>query len=107
MVLGGQIALGIYALLLAVGGVIGYVKAKSRPSLIAGLVSAGVAVASLAWSTRRPVPGFVLGIFLAAALFFLFQARYRKSGKFMPAGLLVVASVAVGLLLLAIILVSA
>ena len=47
------ITLGIYAVLLGVGGIIGFVKAGSRPSLIAGLISAVLALAAVGALTRR------------------------------------------------------
>jgi uncharacterized membrane protein (UPF0136 family) len=92
----GQVTLGIYALLLAVGGVIGYFKAGSRPSLIAGTASALVALAALALSVANNRLGVPLGMIVAIALFLLFGYRYAaKTGKFMPSGLLAVVSLIV------------
>ncbi len=92
----GQITLGIYALLLGVGGLIGYFKAGSRPSLIAGSLSAIAAALALVLSIRAFRSGVSLGLLLSAALFVLFGYRYAvKTRKFMPTGLLAIASLVV------------
>jgi uncharacterized membrane protein (UPF0136 family) len=92
----GQIALAIYAVLLAVGGIIGYTKAASRPSLIAGLASALAAVVALALSFQNARLGMGLGSAVAALLLLFFGYRFAlKTRKFMPSGLLAVVSLAV------------
>lgn len=92
----GQITLGIYALLLAVGGLIGYLKAGSRPSLIAGSLSALTAIGALALSVGNYRLGIPLGLILSITLFVLFGYRYAvKTRKFMPSGLLAIASLVV------------
>ena len=90
-----QVTLGVYAALLAVGGAAGYVKARSRPSLIAGLACAAFALVCL-WLTfdHRPL-GTILGMILALALIVFFGRRFYNSRKFMPAGLLTLVSVLV------------
>jgi uncharacterized membrane protein (UPF0136 family) len=82
----------VYALLVAIGGVIGYVKAKSNQSLISGLGS-GVALA-IAWyiSLQNPTTGLALAAAIAVALLVVFALRFRATGKFMPAGLLAILS---------------
>jgi len=92
----GQVTLGIYGVLLAVGGLIGYFKAGSRPSLIAGLLSAVAAFVALGLSVGRSQLGPPLGLLLSIVLFVLFGYRYAiKTGKFMPSGLLAVISLVV------------
>jgi len=92
----GQVTLGIYGVLLAVGGLIGYFKAGSRPSLIAGLLSAVAAFGALGISISRSQLGPSLGLLLSIVLFVLFGYRYAiKTGKFMPSGLLAVVSLIV------------
>ena len=83
-------------MLLAVGGVIGYVKAGSRPSLIAGSASAVTALVALGLSIANHRLGIPLGLILSITLFVLFGYRYAiKTSKFMPSGLLAIASLIV------------
>ncbi len=92
----GQIAslvvLAVYALLLGVGGVMGFVKAGSRPSLIAGLISAALAVGCLVLSVPNPALGRNLGMTLALLLGVFFGYRYAVRPKWMPSGLMAVVS---------------
>ena len=89
-----------YAVLLVVGGLIGYRKAGSRPSLIAGSVSGAVALLA-AGLMLRDGRAIWLGVVLAALMLIVFTIRFTKTRKFMPSGLLGVVSGAVllGLLL--------
>ncbi|MFO0888105.1 MAG: TMEM14 family protein [Isosphaeraceae bacterium] len=89
----GQTILSVYALLLAVGGVIGYTKAGSRPSLIAGIASAIVVVIALFLTTTAPRLGLGIGAVVALLLAGFFGSRFSKTGKFMPSGMMAVVSV--------------
>jgi len=92
----GHVTLGIYAALLAVGGIMGFVKARSRASLIAGLVSATAALVALVLARLRYALGFPLGMALAIVLILFFGYRFALRGrKFMPTGLLAVLSLVV------------
>lgn len=83
----------VYGLLVLFGGVIGYLKAKSRPSLIAGSVF-GITLVVLAvvalLGAHQKVPAFSAAV--AGVLLVLFGFRYWRSKKLMPAGLLTVLS---------------
>ncbi len=84
----------VYAVLVAVGGLIGYLKAKSLPSLIMGslsfllLLAAGYGIGSgKGW-------GLPLAAALALFLLVFFSLRYVKSSPhaFMPGGLMAILS---------------
>lgn len=97
----GHVTLGIYAVLLAVGGIMGFVKARSRPSLIAGLVSAVAAVIALVLSATGNLWGRPLGLLLAIVLFLFFGYKYALRAKvFMPNGLMAVVSLVVVMILI-------
>jgi uncharacterized membrane protein (UPF0136 family) len=92
----GQITLVIYAVLLGVGGLIGYLKLGSRSSLIAGSISAVAALVALGLSAANNALGVPLGLLLSISLFVLFGYRYAvKTRKFMPSGMLAVVSLVV------------
>ena len=95
-----MIVLGVYAVLLAVGGVMGYVKAQSRPSLIAGTVSAVLELVALGLATQRAFLGFLLGAIIAVHLTVFFGMRYAKNRKFMPGGMMAVVSLVVAVVLI-------
>jgi uncharacterized membrane protein (UPF0136 family) len=83
----------IFGLLTIVGGVIGYVKAGSTASIIAGGIS-GVALLAAAFL----MPGNIgLGLIIAGIVSVLlaggFIPNFMQTGKIMPAGLMAILSV--------------
>ena len=83
----------VFGLLTIVGGVIGYVKAGSTASIIAGSI-AGILLLIAAWL----LPGnLALGLALAAVISIALAGRFIpafiKTGQVMPAGLMSVLSV--------------
>jgi len=75
------IAVGIvagYGVLSLAGGLMGYVKAKSRASLIAGGASGLVLIGSAVLATTHPVAGFVLASVVSLALVLRFAKSAAK-----------------------------
>ena len=82
--------LWIYIILLVVGGLIGFFKAKSQVSLIMSVAFAAALSLCAAGIIFQP---YVADILLAALLL-VFAARLVKTKKFMPAGLMLVITIA-------------
>ena len=87
--------LWVYIVLLLIGGLIGFFKGKSKVSLITSSVFAAI----LILTTLRDVfkPGFALTVanVTLVVLLLVFAMRLGKTRKFMPSGLILVATVAV------------
>jgi uncharacterized membrane protein (UPF0136 family) len=83
-------SLSLYGLLVFVGGLIGFLKAKSRASLISGIGSALLlGIASGLVSSGYVRAGAGLGAFVALALIGRFFPAFMKTKKVMPAGMVV------------------
>jgi uncharacterized membrane protein (UPF0136 family) len=87
----------IFGALTIIGGVIGYVKAGSLPSIIAGAIT-GVLLLVAAWllPSNRMIgllTAFVVSLLLAAQ----FIPKFIRTGKVMPAGLMSILS-AIGII---------
>ncbi|KAI4806792.1 hypothetical protein KUCAC02_017591 [Chaenocephalus aceratus] len=80
-----------YAALIASGGVIGYVKAGSVPSLAAGVVFGGLAGFGAYQISNDPKQVWV-SLATSGALTGVMGKRFYGSRKFMPAGLMAAAS---------------
>lgn len=86
----------LYALLVLVGGIVGYVKAQSKPSLISGIISGIALLAAWAISLQNLDVGLAIATGLAIVLLIVFALRFRKTNKFMPAGLMAILSLVAG-----------
>jgi uncharacterized membrane protein (UPF0136 family) len=90
---GTQLYFLIFGALTIIGGVIGYVKAGSLPSIIAGAIT-GVLLLVAGWilPTNRAV-GLLIALIVSLLLAAQFVPKLIRTGKMMPAGLMSILSV--------------
>ena len=85
----------IYGALVLAGGVMGWVKAKSRASLISGIVFGG-ALLFVGYGIRQGHSSdLTVASGVAGLLALIMELRFAKGKKFMPAGLMTVVSLVV------------
>ena len=82
----------VYGLLVLVGGVMGYVKAKSLPSLISGVLFGVLLLISGVGIQQGAKASLIIALTLTVVLLVIMGLRFVKSKKFMPAGLIALLS---------------
>lgn len=80
--------LWIYIVLLLVGGMIGFLKAGSKISLITSAIAAALLVLSAMPGVFAPSFRRNLADVIMAALLVVFAIRLAKTKKFMPSGMM-------------------
>lgn len=83
----------IFGLISIAGGVMGYTKAGSTASLIAGGLSGLILVVAGLLLPGRPVAGLAIGGVVSLLLAIQFLPKFMSAGKMMPAGLMSILSV--------------
>ena len=82
-----------YGIVSLVGGLVGYFKAGSKVSLISGGISGILLLVCSYLQTQGYDWAFLMAAAITLTLIVVFSIRLRKTGKFMPAGLMVVLGV--------------
>lgn len=82
--------LWIYIVLLEVGGVMGFLKAKSKVSLITSSIAAAILVFAAIPGLLTPRFASGLADAVMGVLLVVFTMRLTKTRKFMPSGMLLI-----------------
>jgi len=91
-----KLYLFLFGVLTIAGGVMGFVKAGSRASIIAGGVSGALLLVSgYLVGAGNLVAGLVLGLVLSLALAGQFGPKFFRTRKMMPAGMMAMLGVIV------------
>lgn len=93
--------IGIYIAILLIGGLIGYVAAKSWASLIASSVSAALLTACCYGIRQGSKLAYCAALALISCLLLFFGYRFSLHYQFMPAGLMTVLTASLLIYLLA------
>ena len=78
----------VYAILLMVGGLMGFLKAHSKMSLITGLISGLLVLLSYVIGKKNPKSGYLYIAAISLCLGMFFLNRYMHTHLFMPGGLM-------------------
>jgi uncharacterized membrane protein (UPF0136 family) len=84
----------VFGVLTIAGGVMGYVRAKSRASIIAGSIAGVLLLISGYLVGTGARGGFFLGLAVSSSLAVRFVGAFVRERKVMPAGLMSLLSVA-------------
>jgi uncharacterized membrane protein (UPF0136 family) len=84
------LSLLIVAFLVFTGGLIGFIKGKSKASIIAGTISGALLVGCYFIASVNALNGYVGAFVLLSALIVVFVRRLMKTKAFMPGGLMLI-----------------
>jgi uncharacterized membrane protein (UPF0136 family) len=79
-----------YGTLAIIGGIIGYLQARSQVSLLSGIVSGLLLIFAAYLQLQGNTWGLILAIVVTAMLVVVFAFRLNKTRKFIPAGLMTI-----------------
>lgn len=85
-----QYTMPIYAVLMLLGGIMGFVKGKSKASLIAGAGSAAAMGGCFFFFSQDAHTALIASIVVTGVLDAVFAMRLQKTKKFMPSGVLLI-----------------
>ena len=83
----------IFGLLTIAGGIVGYAKAGSVPSIIAGAITGVLLVVAAFLLPEHRVAGLATALIVSLLLAAYFIRKYLSTGALMPAGLMSLLSV--------------
>ncbi|MEA5603732.1 TMEM14 family protein [Nostoc sp. UHCC 0252] len=84
------IAAFAYGILALAGGIIGYIQARSKVSLLSGSISGLLLILAAYFQLQGQTWGSILAALVTAVLVVVFAVRLAKTRKFMPAGLMTI-----------------
>jgi uncharacterized membrane protein (UPF0136 family) len=87
------IAATVYGALAIVGGILGYIQARSKISLLAGCGCGVLLLLSALAQMQGQAFGLIAAVGITALLWVAFLMRWLKTRKFMPAGLMLILGV--------------
>ena len=83
----------LFGILTMAGGVIGYVKAGSMPSIIAGTITGLLLLLAAFLFPEYRLVSLALGLLISLLLAGQFIPKFVRTGKVMPAGMMSILSV--------------
>ena len=82
----------LYGILLIVGGIMGFVKAHSKWSLITGVISGLMIFLAMKTGSQNPKAGYLFIASISLVLAIFFSMRFAANHALMPGGLMLLLS---------------